>query len=89
MKQKKMPLRQCVACREMKPKKDLLRIVKLAESDEYVFDKSGKLNGRGAYICNNDDCINLVIKKKLINRSFKSNVSSEIYETLKGENFEK
>ena len=89
MKQKKLPLRQCVACREMKSKSELIRIVKLPESNEFVLDHTGKLNGRGAYICNNEDCINLVIKKKLINRSYKTNISNEVYENLRGENFDK
>ena len=89
MKQKKIPLRQCLACRDMKPKNELIRVVKLANSNEFVFDSTGKLNGRGAYICNNDNCINLVIKKKLINRSYKTNISNDIYESLKGESFDK
>lgn len=89
MKQKKVPQRMCVACREMKSKNELIRVVKLPDSDDYVLDKSGKLNGRGAYICNNESCIDMVVKKKLINRSFKSNVSSEVYQSLKGDNIEK
>ena len=89
MKQKKVPLRQCLACREMKPKSELIRIVKLADTNEFVFDSTGKLNGRGAYICNNEDCISLVVKKKLINKSYKTNIANEIYDNLKGESFGK
>ncbi len=83
MENKKQPLRQCVACREKKSKKDLIRIVKLANSDEYVLDPTNKLNGRGAYICNDQKCIDLAVNKKLINRSFKTNISSELYNKLK------
>ena len=89
MKQKKAPLRQCVACKEMKEKSKLIRIVKLADSNEFILDETGKLNGRGAYICNNKSCIDLAVKKKLINKSFKANVNLEIYDQLKGDNIAK
>ena len=89
MKQKKIPLRQCVSCKQMKEKSQMIRIVKLANSNEFLLDESGKLNGRGAYICNDQSCIDLAIKRKLINKSFKANVNSEVYENLKGDSIAK
>ena len=55
MADKKIPMRMCVACREMKPKKDLIRVVKTA--DGIRLDKTGKLAGRGAYVCNDKECV--------------------------------
>ena len=78
---KKIPMRTCIACKECKPKKELIRIVK---TDEGVkFDKTGKLNGRGAYICNDSKCRELLFKNKLLNKTFKCNVSSDEYNSLK------
>ena len=83
---KKVPLRTCIACKESKPKKELIRIVKTDES--YVLDKSGKMNGRGAYICNNEACLEKLCKQKLLNKAYKQNVSHEVYERLKEQFFE-
>ena len=82
MENKKVPLRQCIVCRESKPKKELLRIVKTADN-HFVVDKKGKVNGRGSYICNNDDCIQKLFKQKSLNKAFKTNISQEVYEQLK------
>lgn len=78
---KKIPLRMCIACREHKPKKELIRIVKTAENN-IVLDISGKQNGRGAYICKNNECFNKLLKNKLLHRTFKTNVNKEVYENL-------
>lgn len=80
---KKIPMRMCVSCKQMQPKSDMLRVVFRANANTYTLDPTGKLNGRGAYICNNDDCISKCIKSKLLNRSFKSNVGEQIYNDVK------
>lgn len=78
---KKIPMRTCIACKECKPKKELIRIVKTDEG--FKFDKTGKLNGRGAYICNDSKCRELLFKNKLLNKTSKCNVSSDEYNSLK------
>ncbi len=82
MENKKVPLRQCIVCRESKPKKELIRIVRTADND-FSVDKTGKLNGRGSYICNSEECINKLVKQKALNKAFKTNVSQEVYDKLK------
>lgn len=72
--------RRCVACRQVGNQNDLIRIAKI--DGEFVLDKLHKLGGRGAYICNNSNCLNIVIKKHLLNKAFKTNVNSSIYEEL-------
>lgn len=81
MKQRKIPLRKCVACQEMKPKKELIRIVKTPE-DTVLIDLSGKKSGRGAYLCGNLSCFKLAQKNKALDRALKHHVQSEIYEQL-------
>ena len=74
--------RQCVACRNRFLKQDLLRI---SNGDTgVIIDDKKKTNGRGVYICKSTDCINLAKKKKALNRAFKTNISDEIYENLRG-----
>lgn len=85
LKTKKTPLRMCICCKNMKPKKEMLRIVKVNEN-QFVLDETGKLNGRGAYICKDGDCINISINKKLLNKSYKQNVNNEIYNSIKEHN---
>lgn len=82
MENKKVPLRQCIVCRESKPKKELIRIVRTGDND-FAIDKTGKLNGRGSYICNSEDCINKLVKQRALNKAFKTNVSQEVYDKLK------
>lgn len=83
--ERKVPIRMCIVCKEGKPKKDLLRIV---STDEGVtLDTTGKLNGRGAYICNSDDCINKCQKTKALNKAFKRNVTVEEYDKIKEQYF--
>ncbi|MBP3458062.1 MAG: YlxR family protein [Lachnospiraceae bacterium] len=78
---KKIPMRQCVGCNEMKSKKEMLRILKTPE-DEIVLDDTGKKNGRGAYICRNRQCFEQARKNKGLERSFKRAVSAQIYDNL-------
>jgi len=73
-------LRRCVACRQVYPQSEMLRIARI--NNEYFIDKNFKLNGRGANICNKKECINLTIKKRLLNKSYKANLGAEIYDKL-------
>lgn len=75
---KKIPLRQCVGCREMKPKRDLIRVIRTSE-DKILIDATGKKNGRGAYICPKRECLDLAMKSKGLERSLKIAVPKEIY----------
>ena len=80
--QRKTPLRKCTGCQEMKNKKELIRVVKTAE-DGFFVDGTGKMNGRGAYICKSKSCLEQAIKNKGLERSFKCKIPDEIYEGLK------
>lgn len=82
MKQKKLPMRMCLACREMKPKKELLRVVKNKENEISV-DFKGKKPGRGAYICRNMECFNIAKKEKRLEKEFCTQISEEVYNILK------
>ena len=75
--QKKQPARRCIACNEQKDKKELLRIVKTPEGNIEI-DITGKKNGRGAYICKSEECLNKVIKSKRLERSFEKEISNEL-----------
>ncbi len=79
--QKKMPLRKCIGCQEMKNKKQLIRVVKNKENQFFV-DLTGKQNGRGAYICSSSECIDKAIKNKALERTFACQVPKEIYEQM-------
>ena len=81
---KKIPMRMCTACREMKPKKELIRVVKTPEG-EIKLDLTGKLNGRGAYICKSADCLLKAQKSGALQRAFSCEVGKEIYERLSKE----
>ena len=81
MENKKVPMRTCIACRTCKPKSELLRIVKY--NDNFDLDYTGKLNGRGTYICHSQECFDKLIKSKLLNKCFKQNISSDVYDKLK------
>lgn len=84
---KKIPMRQCIGCGEMKSKKELLRILKTAEG-EITPDVTGRKNGRGAYLCFSKQCLHDAIKKKGLERSFQMKIPQEVYEKLEKE-FEK
>lgn len=81
---KKIPLRKCTGCGEMKPKKELVRVIKTVE-DHIVMDLTGKMNGRGAYVCRSQECLKKAIKTKAIERSLGIRVSENIYDELKKE----
>lgn len=80
---KKMPQRTCMGCNTKKDKKDLIRIVRNNEG-KINLDKTGKMPGRGAYICDNMECLDKAIKSKRIDRIFEQPVENEIYEKLRG-----
>ena len=80
--EKKVPLRMCVACREMQPKRNLIRIVKNNEGEIFV-DKTFKANGRGAYLCANITCLEKAIKTKALNRAFKCEIDASVFDKLK------
>ncbi len=84
---KKTPLRQCIACRELKEKKAMLRIVKNAESKIFL-DFSGKANGRGAYICDNPDCVKKLKKFRLLDKVFSCRVDDGVYAAIEEEYFD-
>jgi len=79
---RKIPQRTCMGCNTKKDKKDLIRIVK-NNKNEITIDKTGKLEGRGAYICNSVQCLEKVIKSKRLERSLDITISEEIYSNLK------
>ncbi len=81
---KKIPLRQCVGCGEMKSKKEMMRVLKTAQGP-IVLDATGKKNGRGAYLCLSEECLKKARKNKGLERSFKMSIPEEVYESLKKE----
>ena len=81
---RKIPLRKCTGCGEMKPKKELLRIL-LQPDGTITIDATGKKNGRGAYICRNIECLEKAVKHKGLEKSLKVKIPDEIFETLKEE----
>ena len=80
---KKKPARTCMACNEQKDKNELLRIVKSKDGIIDV-DLTGKISGRGAYICKNEACLDKIIKSKRLERVFELEINQEIYESLRG-----
>ena len=88
MAEKKIPMRTCIACRTEKPKKELMRIVKTKDG-VFTLDRTGKVSGRGAYVCDDKACMEKVIKKKMLKHAFAIDVPDEVYEVLKGEFFGK
>lgn len=78
---KKIPMRQCLGCREMKPKGELIRVVRSPEG-ELSLDFRGKKPGRGAYLCPKADCLARVKKSKALERAFSTQVPPEVYEAL-------
>lgn len=81
---KKVPMRKCVGCQEMKNKKEMMRVLKTSENT-FELDVTGKKNGRGAYICCSRECLEKAMKNKGLERSFKQAIPNEVYETLKKE----
>ena len=81
---KKIPLRQCIGCGEMKSKKETIRVLKTTE-DEIVIDATGRRNGRGAYICPSMECFKKAVKSRGLERSLKMAIPKEVYEALEKE----
>ena len=79
--QKKIPQRQCMGCRERKEKREMIRVVRTTEG-EVRLDFSGKLNGRGAYICPNPECLQKARKSKALERSLEVPIPEEVYDRL-------
>lgn len=84
MKVKKIPLRMCTGCMEMKPKKELIRIVRSPEGEVSV-DLTSKKSGRGAYICRSTECLEKAYKNKRLSRNLDVNISQEIFDKIKEE----
>ena len=81
MVQKKIPMRQCAGCREMKPKRDMVRVVRSPEGN-IAIDLRGKASGRGAYVCHDSACLRKAIKSGALARAFETAVPQEILEQL-------
>ncbi len=77
-KTKKIPMRMCIACREMKPKQEMTRVVKNADGEIFA-DPTGKAAGRGAYVCSSPECLKKLGDKKLLHKAFSTNVAAEVY----------
>ncbi len=84
MQPKKIPMRKCTGCGEMKPKKELVRVVKSPEG-EISLDLTGKKNGRGAYVCKDATCLKKAQKAKRIERAFDCAIPDEIFEKMEQE----
>ena len=79
---KKIPMRRCTGCGEMKSKKEMIRVIRTAEG-EILLDATGKKNGRGAYLCFSAECLEKAVKSRGLERSLKVPVPQEVYENLK------
>ena len=82
--QKKIPQRQCMGCRERKNKRDMIRVVRMTDGNVSL-DFSGKLNGRGAYLCPDPECLKKVRKSKALDRSLETAIPEEVYDRLERE----
>jgi len=81
---KKIPMRQCLGCREMKPKPELIRVVRAPEG-EVTLDFKGKKPGRGAYVCRSETCLKRAIKTKALSRAFGTEIPQTVYEELQAQ----
>ena len=84
MSMKKVTLRQCIGCGEMKSKKEMIRVIKTAD-EEILLDATGRKNGRGAYLCPSMECMKKAVKSKGLERSFKMAIPKEVYDALEKE----
>ncbi|MCI9148270.1 MAG: YlxR family protein [Hungatella sp.] len=84
MSTKKIPLRQCIGCGEMKNKKEMIRILK-TQGESFILDATGRKNGRGAYLCPSRECLQKAVKSRGLDRSFKMSVPKDVYEALEKE----
>ena len=78
---KKVPLRKCIGCNEMKNKKEMIRVLKTTD-DQIILDATGKKNGRGGYLCFSKECLQKAMKSKGLERSLKMPIPQEVYESL-------
>ena len=83
--QKKIPMRQCLGCREMKPKKELIRVVRAPDGEQISLDFNGKAPGRGAYLCPDPACLKKARKSRALERAFSAQIPAEIFERLEQE----
>ena len=81
MKPRKIPMRMCVGCREMKPKKELLRVVKPQDGDAHI-DRVGKAPGRGAYVCDDIECLRRARKTKALERALDCRIEDQVFDEL-------
>ena len=81
---KKVPMRKCTGCGEMKNKKEMIRVLRTTE-DEIVLDATGKKNGRGAYLCFSRECLSRAIKNRGLEKSLKTQIPQEVYDNLERE----
>ena len=81
---RKVPMRKCVGCGEMKSKKEMMRVLKTTDND-FELDTTGKKNGRGAYLCFSKECFEKAVKGKGLEKSFKHSIPKEVYEKLEKE----
>ena len=81
---RKVPMRRCVGCQEMKSKKEMIRVIRTQEG-EVSLDATGKKNGRGAYICPSAECLRKAVRNKGLERSFKQPIPAQVYEALEKE----
>ena len=81
MKPRQIPMRMCVGCREMKEKRELLRIVKSAEG-QISFDRVGKAPGRGAYICRSEECLTKAVRQRQLERALETKIDEAVYQQL-------
>lgn len=82
--QKKIPQRQCMGCRERKPKRELIRVVRTPEGGVSL-DFGGKMNGRGAYLCPNPECLKKALRAKALDRSLEVTIPEDVYHRLEKE----
>lgn len=78
MKTKKIPMRMCSGCRESKPKSELIRVVRTPEGN-IIVDKTGKVSGRGAYLCKNEECFKKSVKSKALSRALEVNIDDDVF----------
>ena len=85
---RKIPMRKCIGCQEMKSKKEMLRVVKNKEGEVFI-DFTGKAAGRGAYLCDRPDCVKKLKKARLLNKTFSCEIPDSVYERIEEEFFAK
>ncbi len=81
MKTKKIPMRMCSGCRESKPKSELIRVVRTPEGN-IIVDKTGKVSGRGAYLCKNEECFKKSVKSKALSRALEVNINDDVFQAI-------